>query len=160
MKHLLAALLLMLPGCATVEHAARPRTIRESQIVEALPLPKHPSDAPLADFPGDEAAVFPISKDEPSPIDGIVVSERRAARDSEYRSRYAELRSVMEADRKVWALHRELYEQQLDAAHSEIQSLEPGWAEKNALQLGVVAGVVIGASVTIGIAAAIVGVSK
>ena len=86
---------------------------------------------------------------------GIVVSEARANRDAIYRIRYTELRRTYEADRQVWAAHRELYEAQVAADREEIERLQPTWWEQHDGEILAALGVIVGAAVTVAITFAV-----
>lgn len=150
------ALFLLLTGCATPSVKREP-LFRADEIVEARPLPKSPRDTDLGTYPGDEHMVTPISKGEPAPYDGILDSERRSARDSEFRSRYDELRVRFDADRAAWGAQRRIYEAQLDLCDQTIRSLQPTWYDLHKAEIALVTGLVLGAGATIGIAYAVGG---
>lgn len=166
MKGLAAALMVLAVGCgASTATTVRP-LVAENRQPEARELPPDPVEEALPEgIPTDppetavealEAGSCPPDAVQPCPAQsGILVSEARAARDALFRIRYRELRRTYEADRQVWAAHRELYETQVRLDREEIQRLQPGfWEEHDAEILGVV-GFVIGAAITIGIMAVI-----
>ena len=80
------------------------------------------------------------------PKSGLLVSEERVARDILYRSEYKRLRTFYEADRLVWRAHRALYEERLKLAQERINELRPNWWERNAFQIGIGGGLVLGVS--------------
>ena len=106
--------------------------------------------------PGEEA-VDPIEEGEVAPRSGILISEARAARDALFRVRYTELRRTYEADRQVWAAHRELYEEQIRRDREALEKAQPDWWDRNdGTVIGMVA-FIAGAALTVGLAAAIDG---
>lgn len=130
-----------------------------SKRVEQRELPpdpakeKLPSETPSGDW------VMPLERGEcldergravseatvPCPAkSGVAVSEERAYRDGLFRIRYTELRKTFEADRQVWSAHRELYEERLKLADKAIHDLQPGWWDRNKLEVGLIGGTVIG----------------
>ena len=76
-------------------------------------------------------------------------------RDATYRIRYQELRRTSEANRQVWAAHRELYEAQVAADREEIARLQPSWWETHDGEIMAAVGVVVGAIVTVAITFAV-----
>jgi len=147
---------LALVGCGAAVQPAY--LVRPDRAVETRALPADPSTEALA--PGANTDDFVEAQDSGSCLDaqgrplpdaprpcparsGIVVGEGRAARDGLYRVRYRELRLMYEADRQVWAAHRELYEGQLQRADERIRQLQPNWWERNGFALGVGLGIVL-----------------
>jgi hypothetical protein len=80
---------------------------------------------------------------------GIAISEARAARNAMYRIRYRELRRGYQADRQVWAAHRELYEAQVLRDREEIENLQPTWWDRNGFIIGIAGGFILGAATAI-----------
>jgi hypothetical protein len=165
------ALALLLSGCgASTASQVRP-LVAEDRRPEVRELPQDPRLEALPDgTPSDppENFVEPLeagscvavgSKVLPSapcpPQSGLLVSEARAARDAMFRIRYPELRRTYEADRQVWAAHRELYEAQVAADREEIERLQPTWWTQNGFAIGTAAGFILGAAVTIAITFAV-----
>lgn len=157
---------MMASGCATTAPAALPTLIAASQIVEAKPLPPDPSVEPLPPGTPSGDSVEPIEAGtcldksgkpvagatSPCPGKaGIEVSEARAARDALYRIRYPEMRRMYEADRQVWAAQRDLYEERVRTAQTELQKAQPSWWQQHGPALGMVAGFVVGAVMTVAI---------
>ena len=145
-------------------------TVPESVInrVETRELPTDPAKATVPEEFERGDWVVPINKGDcldedgtpeteatkPCPFfNGIAVAEERAYRDGLYRIGYKELRSLYELDRKVWAAHRELYEERLKLADKAIQDLQPSWFDRNKLQLGVIGGVLVGVATTVAVLA-------
>ena len=153
MRAALAILLAVSFGCAGRQSPKPTYTIAEARWVEREELPPDPATEELPeDLPGgeDDVAVYEPKKLEVNPSwAGLVISERRAARDALFRLRYPELRANYEADRKVWEVHREAYETRLQLAEERILELQPTWwDEKKGVVLGA-GGFVFGVIVTL-----------
>lgn len=153
MRALLPVLILL--GCASAP--VRPATIPVTRAPEARALPPDPAEETLP--PGTPAGewVEPLEVgacydvtglhggDTPCPRRaGILSSEARAVRDGMYRIRYRELRTFYEADRTTWSAQRELYEALRHQDQATIEAMRPTWWDRNALPLGVAAGLVLG----------------
>jgi hypothetical protein len=165
----LLVLALVATGCASVPVIPEP-LINQRQVVEAKPLPPDPAlealpdGTPAGDWVEALEAASCLDKagkalpDAPSPCpsrSGIAVSEARATRDALYRIRYPELRRMYEADRQLWATHRELYEERVRTAAEELKKAQPNWWERHGPALGVVGGFAVGAAATVAITFAI-----
>ena len=158
-----------LAGCATTsaEQAGDSEPYLEGPYAEDRELPAHPQDEDLDLAPGvnaDETAVEAATKGQPAPMDGIIVSESRAARDALYRIRYKELRTTYEADRSVWRVHRTIYEKQIEMDNDRIRELTPPpptWWDQHgtAVLIGssALVGLVAGAGLTVGVGYALYG---
>lgn len=159
-------LVIVASGCATTSPVPPPTLITASQVVETKPLPPDPSLEPLpaGTPPGDsvepleagscldKAGKAVSGASSPCPVKpGIVSSEARAARDALYRIRYPELRKMYESDRQVWAAQRDLYEERVRTAQDELKKAQPNWWQQHGPALGMVAGFVIGAAMTVAI---------
>ena len=159
-------------ACALVSACAGykpyfPTVPKGTKRVESTPLPPDPAKEPLPEgfAKGDwveplEAGGCLDKKGEttaegfPCPArSGIAVSEERAYRDALYRTRYKELRTTCEADRQVFGVHRELYEERLKLADQALQDAVPGWWDRHKFQVGTVGGIILGAAATIAILA-------
>jgi hypothetical protein len=161
-KNFCAAALVLLAGCATLQPV--PLTVPESKHVEDEPLPTDPATEKVASPDGDW--VVPLNEedcitkdgklvsDAPKPCPGkggLLFSEEKAARLKLYQIGYIQLRGNYIADRRVWLVHRELYESRLKDAGEALQRAQPSWFEKHSFQLGVLGGAVIGAGMAVGI---------
>ncbi len=158
-----ALLVLLLAGCATPT-ALQP-TVDMTHRVEDRALPPDPAQEKLdATIPaGDwiepleaasclDKAGKPVTGVYPCPLrSGLALSEARAFRDGLFRVRYPELRRLYEADQQVWKAHRELYEERLKLADTEIKRLQPNWFERNAFALGMIGGFLVGTGMTLGV---------
>lgn len=164
MRHIAFLAAIWLAGCATTQ-AAPTIPNKPSSRVEAQPLPPDPE---TEEVEGLDPADWVVPLEAASCIDsngdvteeatrpcpdrsGIAVSEGRAVRDKLYRIRYKELRLNYEADRKVWAAQRELYEQRLQDANKLLEEAQPSWFQQHALEIGVLSGSVLGAAMAVGI---------
>ena len=94
---------------------------------------------------------------------GILFSDQMALRAARLSVSYAELRQLYQIDLRTWGREREVYERHLEAADDEIvrwrARAERSFWEQNVGTIALVAGIIIGAGATIGIAAAIEEVS-
>lgn len=151
---------LLLPALLALGCASAPvpvATIPATRAPETRALPPDPAEEPLP--PGTPAGewVEPLEVggcydatglhggDTPCPRRaGILSSEARAVRDGFYRIRYRELRTFYEADRTTWSAQRELYEALRRQDQATITRMQPSWWDRNALPLGVAAGLVLG----------------
>ena len=131
MRPTLALILIAaLVGCAGRQSPEPNYTIAKTRWVETEELPPDPATEELAgDPPGAEDDVEPYEPRDPHNPSwaGVVVSERRAARDGLYRIRYKEIRARYDADRQIWTVHREAYEVRLNLAETRILELQPTW---------------------------------
>lgn len=170
MRELVLGMLVLAVGCATPSAYVPTVAVSTEKRVETRPLPPDPAVEPLPSGtpPGDWVEPFEageclstqgtpaVGATKPCPArSGIAESEARAARNLLFRIRYPELRKVYEADRAVWAAHRELYETRLQDASKALHDAEPNWFQQHALQLGVVGGFVLGAAMTVALTFAI-----
>lgn len=167
---------LVLVGCATTNAAYVPTVpLTPEKRVEMRALPPDPATEVLPPGTPPGEWVEPVEAGScldkqgkpvsgaPSPCpakSGIETSEARAARDAMYRIRYPELRKTFEADRAVWAAHRELYETRLEDASKALRAAEPNWFQRNAFQLGTVGGFILGAGMAVAITFAVNQVSN
>lgn len=153
MRALLFAL--VLSGCAGATPVPVVPDVRRVETAELPPDPAQealPSGLPAGEWVEamEAGSCGPTSRAPCPPRSGILVSEARAVRDGYYRVRYPELRRLYETDRRVWAAHRELYEQAVQTRDAAIQQLQPDWFQRNAFSLGFGAGaVIVGAVVAI-----------
>ncbi len=102
-----------------------------------------------------EEWVKPIEKGDPAPEAGIVVSEAHAWRDAQFRLAYKSLRDIDRADRSVWPVHRQFYEERVATSKKELERLQPTWWDRNVWAIGLAVGFLAGAAATVGIAAAL-----
>lgn len=133
-RSVLAAYLIVMLGCAGRQSPEPNYTIAKTRWVETEELPPDPATEELdGELEGDEADVEPYEPRDPHNPSwaGIVISERRAARDGLYRIRYPELRTRYEADRQIWTVHREAYELRLELAETRIGELQPTWWDEH-----------------------------
>jgi len=151
-------------GCATTPPPEPTVTIGKR--VEDQPLPPDPASEPLPDGtpkgewaePLEKGACVKadgtVSKDvvKPCPArSGVSISEEKATRLALFKIRYPELRLNYQADRQVWKAHRELYETRLQLAADRIKELQPGWFQRHKFEIGIAAGFLVGAAITISV---------
>lgn len=139
-----------------VAEGRRPEAREQVQDVRDEPLPEGTPTTPGEDY------VMPVTAGECEGVtetcpaeSGLMVSEARANRDALYRIRYREMRDTYDADRMVWAAHRELYEAQVAADREEIARLQPTWWERHDGTVLTAVGVVVGAAITVAITFAV-----
>lgn len=132
-------------GCAT----SQPQVLWDyefEEVPEELPLPPNPREEDL-NLPPDEDPAEVATRCPTDPY--ICITNARAARDALFRIRYDELRGIVEADRSVWASHRELYEGTLAVAESQLFECQRPWWDDYKFQLGVGTGFIIGVGTAI-----------
>jgi hypothetical protein len=147
MRALLSLVLIFTIGCATP--SAYVPTVAVERRIEEKPLPPDPATEPLPTGTPSGDWLEPAEKGQTLTRSGILISEARATRDGIFRIRYPELRRNYEADRQVWMAHRELYEARLKAADEALKKAEPGWWQQHGPALGMVAGFLVGAALTV-----------
>lgn len=90
---------------------------------------------------------------------GILMSQAMAMRSARLKVAYDEMRGLYEVDLRTMDREREVYERHLKAADDEIVEwrvkARRSWWEKNKGTVGLVLGVITGAALTVGIAAAV-----
>lgn len=123
-----------------------------SYVVENRPLPSHYKDISV-DFPGEENQVVPMEEGEITPFAGILVSEKRAARDALCRIHYDELRSSYVADRAEWKAQRSAYEL-INLKYLAMIEEQNQWINRNIGAIGLNLGIVLGSALTIGVLSA------
>lgn len=129
-------------SCTTVQ--TPPPLVPVARQVEQEPLPPDPREEPLpvGTPPGDW--ILPQEQGVSAPRAGLLVSEARASRDALFRIRYPELRTIFAGDRRVWTVHRELYETQLRSMQTALERAQPSWFERNSLAIGLSVGILVG----------------
>lgn len=93
---------------------------------------------------------FPISKDKPSPIDGIVITEKRALENAKEKIELKELRNTHAIDSRTWAFKENKYEEGLKERDKKIEEMNNFW-QRNKFEFGVVGGFILGVGITIAI---------
>ncbi len=92
---------------------------------------------------------------------GVLFADETAAYTGHLRVSYDELRGLYSIDQRTWAREREVYRRYLDLADDEVDRAngraERNWWERHGAAAGLTIGVVVGAAITIGIAAALDG---
>ena len=159
---LFALIALLSFGCATAQMPPLKTPIIESvRRPEEQPLPSSPREEKLAGAYADAPEwVEPAEKGETLAKAGMLVSEGRMARDILFRTRYDELRKIAEADRKVWALQREYYEERLVLADQTIRSLQPTWWDEHQGPIYFTGGLILGFGVTVGLVEAVSAIAR
>jgi len=93
---------------------------------------------------------------------GIMLSPEMAAHAARVRVKYDELRSMYTVDLRTEMRERQIYQRELDMADDEADRLRQeahrSWWERNSGVLGLAAGIIVGAGLTIGVLAATDGV--
>jgi hypothetical protein len=141
---------IMVVGCVTPQKPVV-QFIPDTRRPELEPLPPNPRDEALEGAFVGEEWVEPLLKGHEAPKSGLLVSASRAARDILFRTRYDELRKLVEADRTVWSAQRAWYEERLRLSAEEIQRLQPTWWDQNKDVILFCAGVVLGVGATVGV---------
>jgi hypothetical protein len=154
MRYAVLSVILALAACAHPEIRHEP-LFSGDRIVEKLPMPEHPAAVDLSKFPGEETQIVDLTLGKAAPFDGLLFSERRAARDGLYRTRYVELRKILEADRKEWSAQRMLYETQLGQAEQKISDLQPSWWQEHKGAIAFLSGFVLATAGTIAVVFAV-----
>ena len=149
MRAFLSLTLALLIGCATPSAYVPTVSLSPDKRIEEKPLPSDPASEALPPETPAGDWIVPAEKGQPVEKSGLLVSEGRAARDALFRIRYPELRRNYEADRAVWKAHRELYEERLKAADEALKKAEPGWWQQHGPAVGMVAGFIVGAGLTV-----------
>ena len=114
--------------------------------VEDEKLPPRPDEKPI---PPEKDWVLPLAKDTPAPKSGVLISPEKAVRAAKYKTRYNEIRTLAELDKRVWRSRAVIHEEQLGQANKVIKDLTPGWWDNNKGTLGFTAGMLIGAVITV-----------
>ena len=154
----LAILFFLSCGSTTTEEIVW-RTLPDPLFLDELPDPP-------AEVPPDKRMVLSVSEcivegsDPPSKTaPGILMSQEMAMRAARLKVSYDEMRGLYKVDLATMDRERGIYERHLKAADDEIiewrERSRRSWWEKNRGLVGLVGGVVVGAAMTIGIAAAI-----
>lgn len=147
MKSVVVFVCFAVTGCS-LKYVTPPTVPPGEARVEERVLPPDPETEPLPEGIPDDQRVESMEKGDKAPFDGLLIGEGKAARASNYKTRYIELRTYYTSDRKVWAAHRELYETRLVLADKAIRDLQPSWWDRNAASLGVIGGLVLGVALT------------
>lgn len=154
MMRFLLLLAVLTMACAHAPLKSEP-VFSGTAIAEARPLPKDPADYDLSQFKGGEKDVTPLAKADPAPADGMLSSEKRFARDSAYRSAYAELAVDLKARQSEWTAQRALYERIIADQNASIDKLKPDWWDRNGPYILLGLGFGLGALTTVEIAYAV-----
>jgi len=160
-----AVIVVFLAGCAaTTAEETVERTIPEPLFAQELPdLPeKVPPDKRMS-----VAATGCVveGSDPPQKLPpGILMSYEMGLGVSRTKVAYDELRSLYKTDLATMDRERQIYQRHLEAADEEAnrwrERSKRTWLERNGGALGVAVGIVIGAAFTVGIVAAVEGVTE
>lgn len=149
-----AAACLVVIGCGGSAHQAAKRTLPEPLV--AAKLPERPDARPI---PAVGDWVIPIEAGETVERAGICMSTEKATRAARYVVSYDELRRLYTIDLGTWGRERAIYERHLGAADQEIErarkEAERSWFELHSGSIGMAAGFVVGAAITVGIVAGV-----
>lgn len=160
---LAALLFVLLVACGAPATQVDESTLPDPLFSTELP-------APPADVPPGKRIVLPVSKcvvegseppEETPP--GIYMTKELAAKTGRTKVAYDELRGLYEVDLRTMDRERVVYQKQLDLADHEVARLREAarrsWFEKNRGWIGLGVGLVVGAGLAIGMAAALDGVT-
>lgn len=160
MSRLLLVLVLLLACCgAPAQQASEETTPLEPMFTTKLPDPpaEVPPDKRLA-VPVSECVVEGTEPPEKTPP-GILLSTEMAMRAGRLKVAYDEMRGLYEVDLRTMDRERQVYVKQLDLADQEIARLREearrSWWETHGAKVMLAVGVVTGAALTIGVAAAL-----
>jgi hypothetical protein len=153
---------LLVGGCGATKASQPGRTLPQPLV--AADLPERPDAKAIP--PGANWTVpcagYLLEKDgeeEPELVKkpGVCMSTDKALRAARYLVAYDELRQLYVIDLKTWGRERQIYESHLVASEKETdrwrEKAKRGWFEKHDGQIGLAAGLIIGAVVTVAIAA-------
>jgi hypothetical protein len=149
----------LMVGCgAPAAQQSDDRTIPDPLFTTKLPDPPE-------DVPTDKRIVLPVSKcvvegseppEETPP--GIYMTQELAGRAARTKVAYDEIRGLYEVDLRTMDREREVYQKQLDLADHEVaewrEKARRTWWEQNQGWFGLGIGLVVGAGLAVGIAAA------
>lgn len=156
---LLATVLVLLVGCgAPAMQQPEESTLPDPLFTTELPEPPE-------DVAADKRVVLPVAEcvvegsepPEKTPP-GIYMTQELAGRAARTKVAYDELRGLYEVDLRTMDREREVYQKQLDLADREVASWREKarrtWWEENRGWVGLGIGLVVGAGLAVGIAAA------
>ena len=164
MRLLLIVLGLSIVGCGAATPAPVEHTLPAPLFTKGLP------DAP-EDVPESKRMVVAVSEcivegsqpPEKTPP-GILMSEAMAMRAARLKTSYDELRGLYEVDLRTMDREREVYERYLKAADADAAAWQEkarrSWWEMHRGEVGLAAGIVVGVALTVGVVAAIDGVTS
>lgn len=162
----IAWLMILAVGCSSTAPAATARTIPEPIYTQELPEEPERAPADRRISVAVHQCIVEGTEDAETPTvvgPGIMLSQEMAVAAGRLRVFYDELRGLCQVDLRTMDRERAIYERNLQLADEEIQRqterAERSWLEQNAGVLGVVGGILIGVAVSVGILAAMDGVS-
>lgn len=158
-----AVVFLVACGAATAEERAE-RTLPDPLFTQELPdLPEEvPPDKRLS-MPAEACVVE--GSDPPQKLPpGILISQEMGLRAARTKVAYDEIRSLYKTDLATMDRERGVYEKHLEVADEEIdiwrERSRRTWLERNGGLLGLAAGFVVGAAITVAIVAAVEGTTE
>jgi hypothetical protein len=165
MRELGAIGLVLIVACSSAPSAPNAeRTLPEPISFRELPAP--PEEVPVGQrlvVPVKSCIVEGSNPPQEAPP-GILMSQEMAMRAGRLKVAYDELRGLYEVDLVTMGKERTVYERHLKAADVEIalwrQRARRSWWEQNRGTVGLVLGIVTGAALAVGMAAAVDGVSQ
>lgn len=133
-----------------------------------IPDPVYPEKLPIKDQAAElsklpeyqeptSGEVAEVSKDEAAPFDGLLLDETKAFAVDDLRTSYDEVYRLSEVNRRYLLSVIEIQEQELyradniiDQKETALKKIRDSWWARHKLSVGIVAGVLVGASFTIG----------
>lgn len=152
MKIVMIGLLIFLASHCSPQALQTPSTtvVDTEEIVHAMP--SRPDSEPI--LPGEDWVV-PVSVGEMIEQPGICMSDAKAMRCAHFVVAYNELRSLYQTDIRTWNREREVYLRYLTDAEAENaywrERSRRSWWEQHAAQVGLAAGIVVGAGLAVGL---------
>jgi len=154
-----------LAACSAPQQPEAERTLPEP-LIDTM-LPEVPSEVPASKRvvePVKSCAVETMGEEVAREVGpGIYMSFEMAKRAAELSVAYDEMRELYEVDLRTMEREREVYQRQLDLADQEVERQRErarrSWWEKNRGWIGLGTGLVVGAALAVGIAAALDGVT-
>jgi hypothetical protein len=139
--------------------AACSKQIPEPVYPEKLPIKEQAAE--LSKLPEYQAPtvgeVVDLSKDEAAPFDGLLLDETKAFAVDDLRTSYDEVYRLSEVNRRYLLSVIEIQEQELyradniiDQKEAALKKIRDSWWARHKLSVGIVAGVLVGASFAIG----------
>lgn len=160
MRYVLAIMALVALGCGSQATQASQRTLPELRFSEMPEEVERPAGG-VQTVAVDQCLVGE-GEDAQETGPGILFSTETATYVGRLRVAYDEVRGLYLVDQRTWARMREVYQHHLDLSDDEIrranERAERSWIEQHDGLLGLFGGVLLGAALAVGIAAAFDGV--
>jgi hypothetical protein len=154
-KHYAFSLLILSTACATTEIKREDYIPRDKWPEEVTKLPDDADKMEVPEKLKKAEWAKPIKKGQVAKEAGVLMSPAKAWRFGQHKIEADALRDLDVADRNVWGAQRALYENQIHEDKKEIDKLQPTFWDRYGVPIMTTVGFVVGAGVTIGIAAAI-----